>query len=140
MRSVEEIKAKQKELEEYLQECESRCDTSTSAKHQIEFLAAITSQLERGEEQDVTNAWEFYKTTIGPIYYYDDRKILKQKQEDFYNHNLRGKNCNSKRYQQLWEEYKALDVRNYCEFTWNQYLVLGWIFAENDSHGKPINI
>lgn len=117
MRSVEEIKAKQKELEEYLQECESRCVTSTTAKHQIEFLVAVISHLERGEEQDVTNIWKYYKTTIGPIYYYDDRKILEQKQEEFYNHNLRGKNCNSKRYQQLWEEYKALDVRNYCEFT-----------------------
>lgn len=135
MKTRAEIEGKLKELKEYLSECESRCVTSTSAKWQIKFLEGVLNELDR-----VPEVWAYIKGKVGPFYYAEDRKILKEKQDEFYQKNMRGKNKNSEKYKKLDEEYKKMEVPDYDEISWDFYLTLGWVMGEKDAHGEVINI
>lgn len=136
MKSEEEIKSKLNELRAYLDECESRGVTSISAKYGIQYLEAVL----QSTNEEVEKAWEHAKRTVEPFYYATDREVLKKKQEDFYNKNLKGKSRNSKKWDELWKQYISMDVREYSDITWSYYVTLGWVMGEKDAHGELLEV
>lgn len=136
MKTVTEINNKIRKIQRYLDECELKGVCSTGCEISLHYLKCILES----SEDEVARWWISIKEKVAPYFYYDQRKELKNKQEEFYRRNISGRSRTSKSYEKLMKQYYKMDVPEYNEYDWELYKTLGWVLGEKDNKGVLLHI
>ena len=101
--------------------------------HTFENALSILPTVLVSTEEEIIKYYNYLCEKVGPVYLVDDREILKEKQEDFYNKNLKGKSRTSKKYKELYEEWDSMSVLEYNELLWDIYSIMCWVMDDKSN-------
>lgn len=128
MKTQEQINKVMEDINEYLKD---------HYYHMYEVALEVLPAVLTSTTEEIGKYHKYLCKSIGPYYLGEDRKRLQKEQEDFYNKNLKGKSRYTKKYQELWDQYTAMDVPAYDDMRWDTYSVICWVVDDKENPAYP---